>query len=79
MEKSVLYPQTRKARWSPDPVGTLSRKEKSLVPAVVIQHKSLEFYPKFSVTVEIKFSIAVTHLDIQFSPYLTNSGNFYCL
>jgi hypothetical protein len=57
--KSVLYPQTRKAGWSPDTVGTLFRKKKSLVPAVVIQYKSLEFYPKFSVKVEIKFSIAV--------------------
>jgi len=53
--KSVQYPQTG---WSPDPVGTLSRKEKSLVSAAVIQHESLEFYPNFSVKVEIKFCIA---------------------
>jgi hypothetical protein len=77
--KSVQYPQTRKTGWSPDPVGTLSKKEKSLVPVAVIQHESLEFYPNFSVKVEIKFCIALTHLDIKFSPYLTESVNFYCL
>jgi len=38
--KSVQYPQTRKAGWSPDLFGTLSRKEKSLVPAAVIKHQS---------------------------------------
>ena len=74
--KSVQYPLTRKAGWSPDPVRTLSRKEKSLVPAAVIQHESLEFYPNFSGKVEIKFCIAVTHLDIKFSPDLSNNGNF---
>jgi len=55
------------------------KKKKSLVPTAVIQHESLEFCPNFSVKVEIKFCIAVTNLDIKFSPYLTKSGNFYCL
>jgi len=41
--KSFQYPQTRMAGWSPDPVGILSRKEKSLVPAAVIQHQSSKF------------------------------------